>query len=146
GCNCIVFLEFFPRLANLEVMMESRVLIRRITGRRRPLRRPFRPSLERLEDRTVPSVWTTFGHDPQHQGLSTTAAQPIDTIHWQAPVDLAPTGAAVHYGSPVITPADTVIIPVKTGSNGGFEVTARTAATGNLLWTNTTDYILPNFS
>src|SRR5262249_21466757 len=31
----------------------------------------------------------------------------------------------------------------KTGANSGFEVTARNGATGNLLWTQTTDYTLP---
>jgi hypothetical protein len=95
-----------------------------------------------LEERTVPS-WSTFGANPQHTGLSTVATQAVDAIHWQTSVDLNPTGAAVHYGSPVFTPANTIIIPVKTGASSGFEVTARNGATGNLLWTQTTDYTLP---
>src|SRR5215471_18578197 len=101
-----------------------------ITSRRSCLlRRYARLRLERLEDRTVPS-WFTFGADPQHTGLSTVATQAADAIHWQTSVDLNPTGAAVHYGSPVFTPANTIIIPVKTGATSGFEVTARNGASG----------------
>jgi hypothetical protein len=111
------------------------------------LTRRFRPGFERLEERAVPATgWTNFGHDPQHTGVSPVASQPLDAIHWQAPVDLAPTGADVHYGSPVITAHNTVIIPVKTGSNGGFELTARNGATGMLKWTIPSDYTLPPFS
>lgn len=110
----------------------------------RPLRRFFRPGLEVLEDRTTPSTsWFTFAGDPQHTGLSSVAAQPVNAIQWQTPVDLSPTGAAVHYGSPVFTPANTVIIPVKTGTSGGFAVTGRNGTTGNLLWTLPSDYTLP---
>jgi hypothetical protein len=94
----------------------------------------------------IAPAWDNFGHDPQHTGVSSVASQPIDTIHWQTSVDLNPTGANVHYGSPVITPANTVIIPVKTGTNGGFELTARNGANGTLMWTQTSDYTLPPFS
>jgi hypothetical protein len=118
------------------------------TGRlTRPTLR-YRLALERLEDRALPSTsaWLNFGHDSQHTGDSPVAAQPIDSIHWSAPVDLNPTGSAVHYGSPIVTPANTIIIPVKTGANGGFELTARNGATGQLLWTITSDYTLPPFN
>jgi hypothetical protein len=110
-------------------------------------RRHFRLFIEWLEDRSLPSAgWSDFAHDPQHTGDSPVASQPLDAIHWQAPVDLNPTGAATHYGSPVITAANTVIIPVKTHPYSSFELTARNGATGALLWTNTSDYRLPPFS
>src|SRR5258708_1404966 len=54
--------------------------------------------------------WTTFGGNAQHTGVSATAAQPLEAIRWSTPVDLSPPGNLVHYGSPLITPANTLII------------------------------------
>ncbi len=48
-----------------------------------------------------------------------------------------------HYGSPMITSDNTVIVPVKTGASGGFELNAFNGATGAALWTQTSDYTLP---
>jgi hypothetical protein len=62
-------------------------------------------------------------------------------------VDLAPqywSGVLyIHYGSPVITAANTVIFPVKTGAAGGFRFDAVAGATGTDAWTMSTDYLLP---
>jgi hypothetical protein len=92
-------------------------------------------------------AWSQFGHDPQHTALSARPAQPLRTIHWQTPVDLSPPTSAqdysVHYGSPVITADNTVIVPVKTGTYGGFEIEAFDGVTGELLYTLPTDYTLP---
>jgi uncharacterized Zn-binding protein involved in type VI secretion len=89
--------------------------------------------------------WSTFAGDPQHTGVSAGAAQPLEVIHWSTPVDLAPPSGdiLIHYGSPLVTSANTVIVPVKTGSTGGFQVEALNARDGTLLWLQTTDYILP---
>ena len=90
--------------------------------------------------------WATLGGNAQHTGLSATAAQPLQVIHWATPVDLAPptTGfILIHYGSPLVTPANTVIYPVKTGSAGGFRVDARAGADGAPIWSASTDYLLP---
>src|SRR5262249_24970714 len=40
------------------------------------------------------------------------------------------------------TASNTVIVPVKTGASGGFELQARTGSMGALRWTLTTDYQL----
>ena len=90
-------------------------------------------------------AWSTFAGNPQHTGLSSAAAQPLDVIHWSTPVDLAPPDGdiPIHYGSPLVTPANTVIIPVKTGASGGYKVQARSAKDGSLIWSEITDYILP---
>lgn len=68
-------------------------------------------------------------------------------VEWQTPVDLDPQYSGeellIHYGAPLITRANTVVIPVKTGANGGFQVEGLAAAGGTILWTQTTDYILP---
>jgi hypothetical protein len=89
--------------------------------------------------------WDTFGRAPQHTALSAVAAQPLETIRWSTPVDLAPPSGEIliHYGSPLVTAANTVIVPVKTGSTGGFKVDARRGADGSLIWSASTDYVLP---
>src|ERR1700686_3230047 len=92
-------------------------------------------------------LWATHSHDAQHTAVSSVTSQPLSTIHWHVPVDLAPpTGEIfIHYGSPLITAANTVIVPVKTGANS-FRVEAHNGATGKRLWTQTTKYVAPNSS
>jgi len=91
--------------------------------------------------------WAGYGHDAQHTALSSTASQPLQRIKWSTPVDLNPQYSGndllIHYGSPLITAANTVIVPVKTGAAGGFRVEGRRGANGSLLWTQDTDYVLP---
>jgi hypothetical protein len=89
--------------------------------------------------------WNTFAGNPQHTGVSAVAAQSLEAIHWSTPVDLAPPSGEIliHYGSPLVTPANTVIVSVKTGSTDGYEVEARSGADGSLIWSQSTDYILP---
>jgi hypothetical protein len=88
--------------------------------------------------------WPNYGHDAQHSGVSTVAAQALNKIHWSTPVDLDPPGGeiTIHYGSPLITAANTVIVPVKTGSNS-FRVEAHNGADGTLLWMLNTNYQAP---
>lgn len=94
--------------------------------------------------------WAGHGHNAQHDGISLVAAQPLNQIRWQTPVDLAPqysgSSLLVHYGSPLITRSNTVIVPVKTGPTDGFRVEARAGADGTLRWTNDSDYSLPSHS
>jgi hypothetical protein len=91
------------------------------------------------------AAWSNFGGDPQHTAVSAVASQSLEVIHWSTPVDLAPPSdpILIHYGSPLVTPANTVIVPVKTGNTGGFKVEARNGGNGALVWSQTTDYILP---
>jgi autotransporter-associated beta strand protein len=93
-------------------------------------------------------AWDGYAGNAQHTALSTVASQPVDAIRWDTPVDLDPqlSGGGellIHYGSPVITAQNTVIVPVKTGATSGFEVQAFNGANGSLLWTQNTDYSLP---
>ena len=96
------------------------------------------------------SAWTQVGRDAEHSSLSPVASQPLHRIRWQTPVDLAPqysgTELFIHYGSPLFTPADTVIVPVKTTATGGFRVEAHSAADGSVIWTQNTDYTVPSNS
>ena len=92
-------------------------------------------------------AWLTHSHDEQHTALSTVQSQPLDKIHWHTPVDLHPPQGEIfiHYGSPLVTAANTVVVPVKTGSNG-FRVEGINGATGKRLWTQTTSYQAPQAS
>src|SRR5579884_2643980 len=86
---------------------------RRIPSKRTPRKFSYRPTLERLEDRTVPTAtWNNFGGDAQHTDVAQVTAQPIDQLLWQMPLDLGPWGAA-HYGDPIFTPNNVVVVPIK---------------------------------
>jgi hypothetical protein len=95
----------------------------------------------------VGPAWWGFGRDAQHSAIGAVATQPLARLVWRTTVDLAPqytNGALlIHYGSPVITARDTVIVPVKTGAAGGFRFDARSGANGALLWSANSDYVLP---
>ena len=97
--------------------------------------------------------WPGYARDQQHTALSSIASQPLTNRHWSTPVDLQSHSGEIliHYGSPLITSAGTVIVPVKTGQNS-FRVDAHSQATGTLRWSVQTDYkapaasFLPSFS
>ena len=93
-------------------------------------------------------AWWGFGRDAQHAATGAIATQDLNRISWSTPLDLAPPYRAdgallVHYGSPVITSHNTVVLPVKTGAAGGFRVEARSGGNGGLIWSAGTDYRLP---
>lgn len=92
-------------------------------------------------------AWTSFGTDAQHSSLGQVATQDLSRIVWQAPVDHAPQYSQqgyllTHYGSPVITSKNTVIIPVKRDASN-FRVEARNGTSGAVLWQADTDYVMP---
>ncbi|MBT2187784.1 hypothetical protein [Sphingobium nicotianae] len=96
----------------------------------------------------VGPAWFGYGHDAQHTAVSAIASQDLGRISWSATVDAAPqytsSGALLtHYGSPVVTTRNTVVIPVKTGATGGYRVEGRSGATGVLVWSVATDYVTP---
>src|SRR5262245_61484877 len=90
-------------------------------------------------------AWLMYAGDSQHAARSAVASQPLETIHWSTSVDLAqpPEPILVHYGSPLATPSNTVIVPVKTTTNGDFRIYARNGQDGSLIWSQTSDYVLP---
>src|ERR1700689_3848178 len=91
--------------------------------------------------------WPAHSHDAQHTAVSTVASQAFSKIHWHVPVDLNPPQGEIliHYGSPLVTAANTVIVPVKTASNS-FRVEARNGATGKRLWMQKTGWQAPQAS
>jgi len=96
----------------------------------------------------VKPSWMTHAHDAQHTGLSDIAGQDINRILWSIPVDLHPTLSGgellVHYGSPLVTVSNTVIVPVKNGT--AFQVDAVNGKTGKVKWLLKTDYTVPSAS
>jgi hypothetical protein len=92
--------------------------------------------------------WVGYGQDAQHTSLAGDPSQLPEKIRWSTPVDLAPqyTGGGdllTHYGSPVITKLNTVIVPVKTQAGGGFVLQAFNGADGTPLWQQASSYTVP---
>lgn len=91
--------------------------------------------------------WFCYGGNYQHTGQSQAYAKDIDTIRWSCPVDLNPqyfgNSLLIHYGTPLITPQNNVIVTVKTGAVDGFKLEARRGLDGALLYTENTDYSRP---
>ncbi|HEV7578063.1 MAG TPA: hypothetical protein VGO85_18690 [Caldimonas sp.] len=93
-------------------------------------------------------AWPGFARDAQHTALGAIATQDLNRVSWSTPLDLAPPYRAdgtllVHYGSPVVTSHNTVVVPVKTGAAGGFRIEARSGGNGGVIWSANTDYQLP---
>jgi hypothetical protein len=87
---------------------------------------------------------TSFAGNAQHTSVYPAPAQNMNVFRWITSVDLNNTGALIHYGAPLVTAANTVIVPVKTGAAGGFQVQAINGANGANKYTLPTDYILPS--
>jgi hypothetical protein len=94
-------------------------------------------------------AWTAFAGNAQHAAIAAIAAQPLQRIVWQTPVDLSPQYGGggsylpTHYGSPVISSHNTVLVPLKVGASGSFRIEARNGSNGALLWRANTDYVVP---
>ncbi|MEY2427908.1 MAG: hypothetical protein QOJ40_793 [Verrucomicrobiota bacterium] len=87
----------------------------------------------------------TFGGNAQHTSLYSVPAQSLSQLHWSTSINLLNPGDFAHYGAPLITPVNTVLVPVKKNATG-FQVSAFEGATGRLKYTLATDYSLPNYS
>ena len=92
-------------------------------------------------------AWAGFAGNAQHTAATSVRPQPLSRIRWRAKVDLAPTveggGLPIHYGSPMITAANTVLVPTRLSANAGFRVVAYSGASGVRRWSLNTDYRLP---
>lgn len=93
-------------------------------------------------------AWTTFGGDPQHTSVAQIATQNLSRIRWSAAVDMAPQYSPqgyllTHYGPPVITSRNAVIVPVKRAAENAFGVEARAGYDGSRLWSIASDYVMP---
>src|SRR5882672_4342152 len=84
----------------------------------------------------------TFAGDAQHTGLSSVPAQALNAIRWSTVIDPFSSGANSHYGGPVITASNTVIVSVRTSTS--VQLSAFEGATGRLKYTVPTDYLRPS--
>ena len=93
-------------------------------------------------------AWRAFAGDAQHTANAAIATQDLNRITWSTPLDLAPPYSGdgellIHYGSPVVTSHNAVLLPLKTGAAGGFRIEARAGSNGGLIWSADSDYRLP---
>src|SRR5262245_35232749 len=68
-------------------------------------------------ERTIDMARTdvpTFGGNAQHTAVYSVPAAELNAIRWSTPIDLHPTGGFAHYGAPLVTAGNSVIVPVKT--------------------------------
>ena len=84
----------------------------------------------------LPAV-ASFAGNAQHTAIYQVPSQNLNTIHWSTTIDFNNSGAQAHYGAPLISSANTVIVPVKTANNG-FQVKAFYGATGGGKYTLST--------
>jgi hypothetical protein len=95
----------------------------------------------------APAAWRGHGQNSQHTAVSPVPAQTLNRIAWSTPIDLDPQVSGdellIHYGAPMVTEANTVILPVKTGATDGFRIEAHNPKNGAVLWMLTSDYQLP---
>src|SRR5215467_2739864 len=93
-------------------------------------------------------AWAGFGGNAQHTAVASKAPQPLTRIRWQANVDLAPAlvnnELLIHYGSPMITGANTVLVPTRVSASG-FRVVAYSGTNGAQHWSLATHYRAPPF-
>jgi hypothetical protein len=100
-------------------------------------------------------AWQGFAANSQHTAAAPAKGQPLDKVRWKLAIDTAPpqaprglrgaSAALAHYASPMITAANTVLVPVKTSSKGDFEIDAVAGKSGKNIWTMKTDYLLPPY-
>jgi len=87
----------------------------------------------------------TFAGNAQHTAIYQPAARNLNRILWSTSIDLNNTGAYAHYGAPLISVSNTVVVPVKTAANG-FQINVFNGSDGAAKYSLTTDYILPSYT
>ncbi len=92
----------------------------------------------------VTGVVSTFAGNAQHTAVFEPAAANLNAIRWSTTIDRRQTFSNTHYGSPLATAGNTLIVPVKTESDG-FELRFFDAANGEeRRGAVASDYVLPS--
>ena len=93
--------------------------------------------------------WAGFAENAQHTAMVRTMPQPLRRIRWRVKVDRHPVlvvdALLIHYGSPMITAANTVLVPTRISARAGFRVVAYSGTNGRRRWSLDTDYRTPAF-
>src|ERR1051326_1928615 len=105
-----------------------------------------RPAVTAIPAGSVPS----FAGNAQHTAVYQPAVPNLNRIRWSTTIDFNNTSFA-HYGAPLVTAANTVVVPVKipvpqpspSPPTNGFRLDAFDGASGTLKYSQATDYILP---
>jgi hypothetical protein len=96
-----------------------------------------------------PVAWAGFAGNAQHTAVATSMPQPFHRIRWKAKVDLHPVLSGrellIHYGAPMITAANTVLVPTRVSARAGFRVVAYSGTSGTRRWSLNTGYRPPAF-
>src|SRR5215831_10016863 len=94
--------------------------------------------------------WAGFAANARHTAVARKRPQPFRQIRWRAKVDLAPAvifgELLIHYGSPMITAANTVLVPTRISAKAGFRIVAYSGTSGARRWSLNTDYRPPAFT
>ena len=103
-----------------------------------------------IHAQTVTVPWNSYANGPQHNALSTIGSQRLEQIKWSTPIDLVLQNTSgplyIHYGSPLVTAANTVLIPLRTTSSNTYQVEALSGANGSALYTLSTAYTPPPYT
>jgi hypothetical protein len=89
-------------------------------------------------------AWRGYAGNPQHTAAAPAKASKIKHVLWKTKVDLQAAGQdflLIHYGAPMITASNTVLVPVKTGISGAFQVEAHAGTNGKKLWKASSDFV-----
>jgi len=90
-------------------------------------------------------AWRGYGGNAQHTAPAPAKGQKLHGLHWKTSIDLNPQYSGgellIHYGSPMITASNTILIPVKTGADNGFRMEAHAGADGSVVWKTDTDFV-----
>jgi hypothetical protein len=84
----------------------------------------------------------TFGGNPQHTSIYQPAAQNLNRIIWSTDIDFRNGAGGSHYSPPLITAANTVVVPVRAASPADFLINVFDSS-GAAKYTLATDYVLP---
>lgn len=92
---------------------------------------------------------STFAGNAQHTNLYTPTARHLNRTKWSTQIDTSNSGAFAHYGEPLVTAANTVIVPVLTSVSGSttgtVTINVYDGATGTFKYNLVTDYTFPTF-